>query len=43
MNSEELHTDNELEQAMLTIAATGLGPHDQTPSIGCSIKWRDEI
>lgn len=40
--SKELSANNELEQAMLSIAATGLGPHDQTPSIGCSIKWRDE-
>ena len=31
---------NELKNAMLQIAATGLGPKLQTPSMGCSIKWR---
>lgn len=30
----------ELVEAMLQIAATGEGPRDQTPSVGCSIKWR---
>jgi len=30
----------ELVEAMLMIAGTGLGPAQQTPSIGCSIKWR---
>ncbi|MSO88458.1 MAG: thioredoxin family protein [Rhodospirillaceae bacterium] len=30
----------ELFEAMTTIAATGQGPRDQTPSMGCSIKWR---
>lgn len=30
----------ELFEAMVQIAATGLGPRDQTPSIGCSIKWK---
>jgi len=30
----------ELLAAMRQIAATGQGPADQTPSIGCSIKWR---
>lgn len=39
-NKNEVHSDNELEQAMLMIAATARGPHDQSPSIGCSIKWR---
>ncbi|MEM6461024.1 MAG: thioredoxin family protein [Pseudomonadota bacterium] len=29
----------ELVDAMLQIAETGNGPKDQTPSIGCSIKW----
>jgi peroxiredoxin len=40
MNKDELHSENELEQAMLMVAATGLGPKEQVPSIGCSIKWR---
>ncbi|MCC5983288.1 MAG: thioredoxin family protein [Rhodobacteraceae bacterium] len=30
----------ELFEAMAQIAATGAGPRDQTPSMGCSIKWR---
>lgn len=30
----------ELFEAMMRIAQTGEGPRDQTPSIGCSIKWR---
>ncbi|WP_171228825.1 thioredoxin family protein [Ruegeria sp. HKCCA4008] len=29
----------ELVNAMLQIAETGQGPQDQTPSMGCSIKW----
>ena len=30
----------ELVDAMLQIAETGQGPRNQTPSMGCSIKWR---
>jgi peroxiredoxin len=30
----------ELLDAMLQVARTGKGPADQTPSMGCSIKWR---
>jgi peroxiredoxin len=30
----------ELYEAMLQIARTGAGPKDQTPSMGCSIKWK---
>ncbi len=30
----------ELHEAMRGIARTGHGPKDQTPSIGCSIKWK---
>ena len=30
----------ELYEAMKQVADTGRGPHEQTPSIGCSIKWR---
>ena len=30
----------ELFEAMKLVAATGKGPAGQTPSIGCSIKWR---
>lgn len=31
---------NELLEAMIGVARTGQGPLEQTPSIGCSIKWR---
>jgi peroxiredoxin len=31
----------ELYEAMKQVAATGHGPKEQTPSMGCSIKWRD--
>ncbi len=30
----------ELFEAMKLVAATGHGPREQTPSIGCSIKWK---
>ena len=30
----------ELVDAMLGVAKTGQGPKDQSPSMGCSIKWR---
>ncbi len=30
----------ELFEAMLQVAETGQGPRDQTPSMGCSIKWK---
>ena len=30
----------ELVHAMHLIAKTGVGPRDQVPSMGCSIKWR---
>lgn len=30
----------ELYEAMKLIAATGEGPREQTPSMGCSIKWK---
>jgi peroxiredoxin len=30
----------ELFEAMVGVAKTGVGPKDQTPAIGCSIKWR---
>jgi peroxiredoxin len=30
----------ELLDAMLEIAATGKGPADQVPSMGCGVKWR---
>ena len=30
----------ELYEAMMAVAMTGQGPHEQVPSMGCSIKWR---
>ena len=30
----------ELHEAMVQIAETGKGPAEQTPSMGCSIKWK---
>jgi peroxiredoxin len=35
----EAHRD--LFEAMKAVAATGRGPREQIPSIGCSIKWKD--
>jgi peroxiredoxin len=32
----------DLFQAMVQVAQTGKGPLEQIPSMGCSIKWRDE-
>jgi len=34
-------TRRELFDAMLQVARSGEGPREQTPSIGCSIKWRE--
>jgi peroxiredoxin len=30
----------ELFEAMVQVAATGSGPKEQHPSVGCSVKWR---
>ncbi len=32
----------ELFEAMKAVAETGQGPRDQTPSMGCSIKWKED-
>jgi len=32
----------DLFEAMVQVANTGQGPADQIPSMGCSIKWKDE-
>jgi len=32
----------DLFEAMREVAATGKGPQEQMPSMGCSIKWKDE-
>ena len=34
------HVRRDLFEAMKQIAATGQGPHEQIPSIGCAIKWK---
>jgi peroxiredoxin len=34
------NTIRELRDAMLQVAQTGNGPKEQSPSMGCSIKWR---
>lgn len=31
----------ELFEAMMQVAETGVGPAEQIPSMGCSIKWKD--
>lgn len=33
----------DLFEAMRQVAETGLGPRDQIPSMGCSIKWKGEL
>lgn len=33
----------ELFEGMKQVALTGRGPAEQIPSVGCSIKWRDEV
>lgn len=38
----DAQTRRELREAMLAIAMTGQGPQEQYPSMGCSIKWREE-
>ncbi len=35
-------TKRELVEAMKVIAATGKGPQQQVPGIGCSIKWKGD-
>ncbi|MCW8909694.1 MAG: thioredoxin family protein, partial [Gammaproteobacteria bacterium] len=32
----------DLFEAMKQVAETGAGPVEQIPSMGCSIKWKDE-
>ena len=38
---KQVNAKKELLDAMLQIAETGIGPKDQIPSIGCSIKWKE--
>jgi peroxiredoxin len=40
--SPDPNAARELYDAMLQVARTGKGPAKQTPSVGCSIKWRRE-
>ncbi|MFT6774122.1 MAG: peroxiredoxin [Paracoccaceae bacterium] len=35
-------TPRDLFDAMAQVAATGRGPRAQIPSVGCSIKWKDD-
>jgi peroxiredoxin len=35
------NASRDLFEAMKQVAETGHGPADQTPSMGCSIKWKD--
>lgn len=39
-NPAATDTRRELFDAMMQIASTGEGPREQTPSVGCSIKWK---
>ena len=38
--AEDVRRD--LFEAMVAVAETGEGPKDQIPSMGCSIKWKDD-
>ncbi len=40
--SDDDTQDRELFDAMKQVAETGRGPENQTPSMGCSIKWQQE-
>jgi peroxiredoxin len=39
MQAAPVGARRELFEAMLQVARTGIGPAEQVPSIGCSIKW----
>jgi len=41
-NPDDSDVRRDLFLAMKQVAETGHGPEEQVPSIGCSIKWRDE-
>ena len=41
MESSNNPNQSDLFNAMFLISRTGKGPTEQTPSIGCSIKWRE--
>ncbi len=42
MEAAPADAPRDLFDAMRQVAGTGLGPDEQIPSIGCSIKWREE-
>ncbi len=39
-DASDMTLERELFSAMRTVAETGIGPQQQIPSIGCSIKWK---
>ena len=41
-NPSDEHTRRDLVEAMTEVAKTGKGPHEQIPSMGCSIKWKKD-
>ena len=40
MMEDKVDRNKELLEAMRLVAQTGRGPQQQTPSMGCSIKWK---
>lgn len=42
MKTNEKDLSRDLLDAMTEVARTGLGPKEQIPSIGCSIKWKNK-
>ena len=40
-NADKGDVRRDLFLAMKQVAQTGAGPEDQVPSMGCSIKWRN--
>ncbi|KJV07934.1 thioredoxin family protein [Methylocucumis oryzae] len=39
-DASDMTLERELFSAMQTVAETGIGPQQQIPSMGCSIKWK---
>lgn len=37
-----LDANRDMLETMLQVVKTGQGPAEQIPSMGCSIKWKDE-
>jgi hypothetical protein len=40
-NSDKNDVRRDLYLALKQVAQTGVGPREQIPSMGCSIKWRN--